>query len=78
MAKHAKEAKFSGIVTAEAAVGSDGVLRAIRIVKGAPFALNDEVIKTLRAWKCRPAQLYGKPVTTVIPFEVNLRLFSGH
>lgn len=74
--KDATEAKFSGIVTAEAAVGSDGILRAIRIVKGAPFGLNDEVIKTLSTWKCRPAQLDGKSAATVVPFEVNFRLFS--
>ena len=74
----AREAKFSGIVIAEAAVGSDGMLRAIRIVQGAPFELNNEVEKTLSTWKCRPSQLDGKPVATVVPFEVNFRLYSGN
>jgi len=73
-----RAAKFSGIVTSEAALGSDGALRAIRIVKGAPFGLNDEVVKTLSTWKCRPAQLNGQPVATVVPLEVNFRLYSGN
>jgi TonB family protein len=74
--KDAREAKFSGSITVEAALGSDGLLRAVRIVKGAPFGLNEEVIKVLSTWKCKPAQLDRKPVTTVVHFEVNFRLYD--
>lgn len=71
----ARSEKFSGRVAIEAAVGSDGVLRAIRIVEGAPFGLNEQVIKTLSTWKCKPAMLNGKPVATVVPFETSFRLY---
>lgn len=69
----AREAGFSGIVTAEGAVGSDGLVRAVRIVKGAPFEIDEAVIKTMSTWKCKPAVLDGKPVATVVPFETNFR-----
>lgn len=72
----AREAKFSGRVAVEAALGSDGVLRAFRIVKGAPFGLNEEVIKTMSTWKCKPAEMNGKPVATVVQFETTFRLYD--
>ena len=70
----AREAGFSGIVTTEGAVGSDGLVRAVRIVTGAPFGIDEAVIKTMSTWKCKPAVLDGKPVATVVPFETNFRL----
>lgn len=72
----AREAGFSGIVTAEGVVGSDGLVRAVRIVNGAPFGIDEAVIKTMGTWKCKPAVLDGKPVATVVPFETNFRLFG--
>jgi Gram-negative bacterial TonB protein C-terminal len=72
----AREAGFSGMVTAEGVVGSDGLVRAIRIVKGAPFGMDEAVIKTIGTWKCKPAVLDGKPVATFVPFETNFRLFG--
>jgi hypothetical protein len=69
----AREAGFSGIVTAEGAVGSDGVVRAVRIVEGAPFGIDEVVIKTMSTWKCKPTVLEGKPVATVVLFETNFR-----
>jgi hypothetical protein len=58
-----------------AAIGSDAVLRGIRIVEGARFGLYEQVIKTLSIWKCKPAGLDGKPVASVVPFETNFRLY---
>jgi len=72
----AREAQFSGSVTAEAAVGSDGVVRAIRIVKGAPFGLGEQFARTLSTWKCKPAEMNGRPVATIVTFEANF-LSSG-
>jgi TonB family protein len=69
----AREAGFSGIVTAEGVVGSDGLVKAVRIVKGAPFGIDEAVIKTVSTWKCKPAMLEGKPVPTIVPLEMNFR-----
>lgn len=67
----AKEVGYSGIIIVEGAVGSDGLVRAVRIVKGAPFGLNEAVVHTVSTWKCKPAMLDGKSVATVVPFEVS-------
>jgi TonB family protein len=75
-AEAARQAHFSGTVTAEVAVRSDGAVRATRIVTGAPFGLNEEAIEAINAWKCKPAMLDGKPVATVVPLETNFRLFG--
>ena len=74
----AREAHFTGTVIAEGVVGSDGALRALRIVKGAPFGLNEEVIKTMSTWRCKPAMLDGKPIATFVSLEANFRLFAGN
>jgi len=75
--EEARKNKFSGSVTVEGVVGSDGLIREFRITKGAPFGLNQQFIKALETWKCKPAQKNGKPVATIVPFEVNFRLFAG-
>jgi len=78
MTEAAAAADFSGIVLVEAAVGTDGAVRAVRIVKGAPFGLGDEFVKVVQTWKCKPAQLEGKPVAVVTQFEVNFRSSPSH
>jgi len=72
----AEEARFSGVVTVEGVVGSDGLVRAVRIVKGAPFGLSDSVVRTVSTWKCKPAMLGEKPVATIVPFEMHFSLFG--
>ena len=74
----ASRANFSGTIFAEGVVGADGAMKAVRIVKGAPFGLDEEVIKALRTWKCNPGTLEGKPVATLIPIEVTIRTFRQH
>lgn len=68
-------AQFFGIVIVEGVVGSDDAVRTVRIVKGAPFGLDESVIKTVSIWKCKPAMLDGKPVATAVTFETNFRLY---
>lgn len=72
----ARQAGFWGMVTAEGVVGSDGLVRAVRIVEGAPFGMDEAVIRTMSTWRCKPAVLDGKPVATIVPFEANFRLFG--
>ena len=69
----AREANFSGIITVEAEVGTDGSVTPVRIVRGAPFGLSEAVVKTIKTWKCKPALLDGKPVATIVPMEMNFR-----
>jgi Gram-negative bacterial TonB protein C-terminal len=71
MTEAATAVEFSGIVLVEAAVGTDGAVRAVQIMKGAPFGLGDEFVKVVKTWKCKPAQLDGKPVAVITQFEAN-------
>lgn len=73
MTEAAISADYSGTILAEGVVGTDGAVRAVRIIKGAPFGLSELAVKTMETWKCRPALLDGKAVAVVVPFEVNYR-----
>ena len=59
--EEARSAKSSGVVNVQGIIGSDGLVKAVRVVKGAPYSLNESVLKTVRTWKCTPAMLDGKP-----------------
>jgi TonB family protein len=74
----ARSTQFSGIIIVEGVVGSDGAVRAVRIVKGAPFGLDESVVKTVSTWMGKPAMLDGKPVATVVPLEMNFRLYRAN
>jgi hypothetical protein len=73
-----RSANFSGTLLVEGVVGIDGAMKAVRIVQGAPFDLNETVLETIKAWKCKPAALEGKPVASVVPIEVTIRTFPQH
>lgn len=73
MTEAATSAGYSGTILAEAVIGTDGAVRAVRLVKGAPFGLSELAAKTMETWKCKPALLDGKAVAVVVPFEVNYR-----
>ena len=78
MTADARSVGFSGSVVVEGAVGTDGAVRAVRIVKGAPFGLGEELVKAVETWKCKPAFLDGSPVAVVVQFEVNYRSNPAH
>jgi hypothetical protein len=69
----AREAQFIGAVMVEALVDLDGKAKPLQVVYGGPGGLGEVTRKTMETWKCRPALLDGKPVPTVVPFEVNFR-----
>jgi TonB family protein len=70
-----RKSKVSGSLTAEAVINSEGRLENARIVRGLPYGLNETTIATMKTWKCRPALKDGKPVPTVVQFEVHFRLY---
>jgi TonB family protein len=73
-----RSAKFSGTILIEGVVGLDGAMKAVRIVQGAPFGLNDTALEAIKSWKCKPATLEGKPVASFVPIEVTFRSFPQH
>jgi len=71
----ARAVRFSGSIVVDGYMGRNGEVRVLRIVRGAPYGLNDHARETLNTWKCDPAQLDGKPVPVIVPLEVNFRLY---
>jgi TonB family protein len=73
--EEARKSRVNGILIVEAVVNSEGNLESARIVRGMPFGLNKTTMATMKTWKCSPALKDGKPVPTLVSFEVNFRLY---
>ena len=71
----ARAAHYSGTILVDGYVGTNREVRVLRIVKGAPYGLNDHARETLSTWQCDPAQLNGKPVAAIVSGEVTFRLY---
>ena len=74
--KEAKKAKVKGVMLVEGVVGLDGRITNLRVVKALGYGLDESALKWLKTWKCDPAiGPHGKPVPTLVPFEINFRLY---
>jgi periplasmic protein TonB len=74
--EEARKAKYSGIVLVEAVVTVDGRVTNPRVIKSPGLGLDDTTVTTMRTWRCKPANgPNGKPVPTLVSFEVNFRLY---
>jgi TonB family protein len=70
----ARAAKFEGQVVLDAVVSEDGRVKWTRIVRGAPFGLNQEALNTVRQWKFKPGVHDGKPASVLLPLDLGFRL----
>jgi len=74
--EEARKAKYSGIVLVEAIVNLDGHLSNMRLIKSPGLGLDENTLNTLKTWRCKAATgPSGKPVATIVTFEVNFRLY---
>jgi protein TonB len=71
----ARKSKLNGTVSVEAVINSEGRLEQERIIRGLPDGLNETTIATMKTWKCNPALKDGKPVPTLVKFDVSFRLY---
>lgn len=58
-------------------VDVQGHVSGIYVLKGAPFDLTGQAIKTTRDWRMEPGQKDGKPVPVRVSIEIGFRLLSG-
>ncbi|HXM98128.1 MAG TPA: TonB family protein [Candidatus Dormibacteraeota bacterium] len=70
-----RKAGFQGTIVLDVTVRPDERVEDIRMLRGAPFGLNDKARKTVAEWKCKPALLNGTPVFARVEVEVTFRLF---
>jgi len=71
----ARAAKFQGTVVLSIVVTVNGQASSIYVVKGAPFGLTAQTIKTVQGWQFKPALKDGKPVPVRVSLESTFRLF---
>jgi hypothetical protein len=71
----ASKAKVGGTIHLEAVVTLLSSVDRARIVSGLPYGLNEQVLKTVKTWRCRPGTVDGAPVPMLIPVEVTFRSY---
>lgn len=72
----ARNAKFQGDVVLEVTVEPNGRADDIHILRGIPFGMNEQAIKSVSQWKFKPATgEEGKLVPVLVPIEVTFRLY---
>ncbi|HEY2455804.1 MAG TPA: energy transducer TonB [Candidatus Acidoferrum sp.] len=74
--EEARKAKYSGVVNVEAVITVDGHVTNMRVEKSPGLGLDETTVQTMRSWRCKPAVgPGGRPVATLVQFEVNFRLY---
>jgi TonB family protein len=61
-------------VVLQVTVQENGRADDIRVLRGIPFGMNEQAIKTVSQWKFKPATNGEKPVAVLTPIEINFRL----
>jgi TonB family protein len=69
-----RHANFRGNIIIEITVRPDGHVEDSRLLRGAPYGLNDQARKAVAAWRCKPALLNGTPVFARVPVEITFVL----
>jgi Gram-negative bacterial TonB protein C-terminal len=72
--EEARVARFAGIVIVQAIISIDGRLRNMLVLKTPEMGITQSTLQTMRSWRCKPANHDGKPVPSIVTFQVNFRL----
>jgi periplasmic protein TonB len=64
-----------GTVKVETIIDTKGNFEGLRVVQGMPLGLNERTLETMRTWRCSPATKDGNPVSMVVMFQVDFRLY---
>jgi periplasmic protein TonB len=74
--EEARKAKYSGVVVVQAVVTVDGRVTNPQVMKSPGLGLDETTVTTMRTWRCKAATgPNGRPVPTLVSFEVNFRLY---
>ncbi|MFI5114047.1 MAG: TonB family protein [Terriglobales bacterium] len=75
--QEARRAGHQGTCILSFTVGTDGLPRDIKMVRGVGTELDDLAVATVRTWRFEPARKDGKPVEAQIKTQVKFRLHGG-
>lgn len=74
--KEGRGAKIDGAVVLLATVTEDGRAADIRVLKGMPFGMNEQAVKSVSEWKFKPStDGDGKPIAVRVPIQITFRLY---
>lgn len=69
----AQQTRISGVVRLEALIGTDGIVRGVRLVSGHPL-LVQAAIDAVSRWRYTPTLLNGEPIEVVMVVDVSFSL----
>lgn len=72
--EEARTNKAQGIVRARILIGSDGLVKQVRIIKGLPYGLDEEAIRAAMQMRFRPAMKSGAAVAFWMTLDVEFNL----
>ncbi|MEN3335283.1 MAG: hypothetical protein V7641_4648 [Blastocatellia bacterium] len=72
--EEARTNKAQGIVRAHILIGSDGLVKQVRILRGLPYGLNEEAIRAAMQMRFRPAMKNGAAVAFWMTLDVEFNL----
>jgi len=73
--EEARKAKYQGLVTLAAIIGTDGRARGVRVVHSLGMGLDEKALEKVRTWLFEPGKKDGKPVAVAMTLEVDFKLF---
>lgn len=72
--EEARAARLEGTVIVVVVVGSDGVAREPRLLRGVGLGLDENAVEAISQWQFKPGVKDGQPVNVSATIEVNYRL----
>jgi protein TonB len=72
--EQARKARIQGTVVIEGVIDEKGATRALRVLDGLGFGLDEQAIDAVKQWRFRPATRDGKPLPIVGTFHLTFRL----
>jgi TonB family protein len=69
---------IEGTVTIEAAMGEDGRIKSMRVLKGLGAGLDEAALASVQEWEFSPATQNGPPVSVVAQIDVQFNLRSAN
>ena len=72
--EEARAHKVQGVIRARALIGTDGVVKDVRLVTHLPDGLDEEAIVAVKQMRFRPATTNGQPVNFWVTLEVEFSL----
>jgi protein TonB len=70
----ARRARVEGVVVLEAIISADGLVRDVRVLRGANPLLDPTAVEAVRRWRYRPARIGERPIAVSLKVVVTFSL----